>query len=144
MNPENHNPKKSGRLIVLTGPTASGKSHLSSLLLRDHGMTIPVSATTRKRRPREVWGKDYYFITKTRFQRGIEEGEFLEWNTYAGNYYGTRKREIEPVLDGQTLVTTTEIEGAANFYANIEKVYKDDPEKRDRLLERLTTVFFRS
>lgn len=133
--------EKAGKLIVLTGPTASGKSHISSVLERDHGITVAVSATTRKLRRGERWGKDYYFLTRTRFEREINEGRYLEWNEYAGNLYGTRKSEIEPVLQGNHVVTTTEIEGASNFRNNIIKAYDDDWETRDALLESLTTVF---
>jgi guanylate kinase len=68
-----------GRLIVISGPTASGKSTLWRRLVQRPGVRFSVSATTRPPRPDEVDGRDYHFISQTEFDRRVAAGDFLEW-----------------------------------------------------------------
>jgi guanylate kinase len=74
---------------------------------------VAVSATTRPRRPGEVDGEDYHFMTADQFAAAIASGEFLEHVEYAGNRYGTLRREVEAKLaEGRSVVVEIELEGA--------------------------------
>ncbi|MEO1432049.1 MAG: guanylate kinase [Cyanobacteria bacterium J06633_8] len=108
-----------GKLIVLTGPSGVGKGTLMRLLLSRHPeLNYSISATTRSPRPGEVDGKDYYFISRSKFQRLIEEGEFLEWAEFAGNLYGTpRKPVIDLMESGKSILLEIELEGARQIRA---------------------------
>ena len=108
-----------GKLIVLTGPSGVGKGTLMRLLLSRHPeLNYSISATTRPPRPGEVDGKDYYFISRDKFQRLIEKGEFLEWAEFAGNLYGTsRKPVIDLMKSGKSVLLEIELEGARQIRA---------------------------
>ncbi|MBE9214817.1 guanylate kinase [Plectonema cf. radiosum LEGE 06105] len=114
----------SGKLIVLTGPSGVGKGTLMRLLLSRHPeLNYSISATTRPPRPGEVDGKDYYFISRTKFQRLIEEDEFLEWAEFATNLYGTpRKPVIELLESGNSVLLEIELEGARQIRAKFPEV----------------------
>lgn len=87
---------KTGKLIVLTGPSGVGKGTLLQQLLQAcPDLYLAVSATTRSPREGEVDGKHYYFLTKDQFQTRIDQNQLLEWAEYAGNFYGTLR---EPVM----------------------------------------------
>ncbi len=103
-----------GRLIVLTGPSGVGKGTLMRSLLRCHpDLYYSVSATTRSPRPGEIDGKHYYFITRSKFEKLVAAGEFLEWAEFAGNYYGTPKEAVfNQIQSGKTVVLEIELEGA--------------------------------
>lgn len=76
-------------------------------------MTVATSATTRAERPGEVDGLDYYFMSREEFDRAVRDGEFLEHVEYAGNRYGTLRREVERHLDaGRSVVVEIELRGA--------------------------------
>ena len=82
--------KRRGLMLVLSSPSGAGKTTLSRRLLEtDKGIVMSVSATTRAKRPNEVDGKDYYFVSSDKFQAMIKAGEFLEHATVFGNSYGT-------------------------------------------------------
>ena len=85
-----------GHLIVISGPSGAGKGTLVKRLLADvdHAW-VSVSATTRAPREGEADGREYFFLTRDDFERGIAAGDFLEWAEYDGNLYGTpRASEI--------------------------------------------------
>jgi len=85
-----------GKLIVLTGPSGVGKGTLlRSLVQRHPDLYVSVSVTTRAPRLGEVDGKNYYFVTRSQFERMVARRELLEWAEFAGNCYGTpRQPEI--------------------------------------------------
>src|SRR4051812_6248743 len=88
-------------LIIVSGPSGSGKSTLiKGVVARHRGeLRLAVSATTRRPRPGEVEGVDYYFWTPEGFQRGLAAGEFLEHAIVHGAaYYGTPRAEVEDWL----------------------------------------------
>jgi guanylate kinase len=103
-----------GRLIVLTGPSGVGKGTLMQELLKRHPeLYYSVSATTRSPRPGEINGQNYYFISRSKFEQLVAQGEFLEWAEFAGNYYGTpREAVLNQVQSGKLVVLEIELEGA--------------------------------
>ena len=80
--------KTRGNLIVISGPSGAGKgSIIQGLLDSDPNLWLSVSMTSRKIRGQEVEGREYYFITREEFLKKVEDGEFLEYTEYSGNYY---------------------------------------------------------
>ncbi|MCP6757540.1 MAG: guanylate kinase [Fischerella sp. CENA71] len=106
--------QSSGKLIVLTGPSGVGKGTLMrSLLARHPELYYSVSATTRSPRPGEIDGKDYYFISRSKFEQLVADGEFLEWAEFAGNYYGTlREPVLNQICSGKLVLLEIELKGA--------------------------------
>lgn len=85
-----------GKLIVISGASGVGKGTvLKTMMAMKPDMSFSVSATTRPPRPGEVDGKDYYFVTKERFEQMIAEDAFLEYDNHAKNYYGTPREQME-------------------------------------------------
>lgn len=88
-----------GLMLVLSSPSGAGKSTLSRRLLQsDANVTMSVSATTRQKRPGEVDGRDYFFVTADEFTRMVAEDAFLEHATVFGNQYGTPRKAVEEIL----------------------------------------------
>lgn len=86
-------------MLVMSSPSGAGKTTISrELLSREPELTMSVSATTRQPRTGEVDGKDYYFITKDKFQDMVENDEFLEHATVFENSYGTPRGPVEEAL----------------------------------------------
>lgn len=106
--------QNSGKLIVITGPSGVGKGTLVRSLLEKHPeLHLSTSMTTRPPRPGEVDGRDYFFVSRNRFQRMVEGGELLEWAEFAGNYYGTPRRAVEDRIEtGESVLLEIELEGA--------------------------------
>ena len=103
-----------GRLFVVSGPSGVGKGTVISETLRHvPELELATSATTRPRRPDEVDGREYHFLSEAEFVRRADEGEFLEHVTYAGNRYGTLRSEVERRLRaGRDVVLEIEVVGA--------------------------------
>lgn len=103
-----------GLLVVLSGPSGVGKGTVRKALFATEGnnFTYSVSMTTRPKRPGEVDGVDYYFVTEDEFKKKIAEGGFLEYNYFCGHYYGTPLDEVEKALDsGKELILEIEVNG---------------------------------
>ncbi|BBA78800.1 guanylate kinase [cyanobacterium endosymbiont of Rhopalodia gibberula] len=107
----------SGQLIVLTGPSGVGKGTLvRSLLARHNELYLSISATTRPPRRGEVDGKDYYFVTRSKFEEMIYQGELLEWAEYANNCYGTPRFDVEEKINsGTKVLLEIDVVGARNI-----------------------------
>ena len=103
-----------GRLIVVSGPSGAGKDTLIQAALEAlPELALIASATTRCPREGEVDGKDHVFLSRTEFERWIEEDRFLEWAEYSGNLYGTPKQSVEELLDsGRSVILRIELQGA--------------------------------
>jgi guanylate kinase len=109
-----HMDTRKGKLILVVGPTGSGKGTLVEHIEKTYpDISYSISCTTRQMRPNEVEGKDYYFLSKEEFKQRIAAGDFLEWARYGGNYYGTPKAEVESRLSrGEIVLLEIEVQGA--------------------------------
>jgi len=105
-----------GLLIVISGPSGVGKGTVRRALfeMEGHDLVYSTSMTTRLPREGEVDGEDYYFVSKEEFEQRIEDGKFLEYAKFVGNYYGTPKDKIDMQLDqGKEVVLEIEVQGAS-------------------------------
>jgi guanylate kinase len=100
-------------MLVLSSPSGAGKTTIASHLLElDSNLVVSISVTTRPKRPREVDGKHYYFVSKEAFQLMAENGEFLEHAEVFGNYYGTPKKLVLDTLSsGKDIVFDIDWQG---------------------------------
>lgn len=106
--------KRQGILVVVSGFAGTGKGTvMKELLNRYDSYALSISATTRSPRPGEIDGREYFFKTKEEFEQMIEEGAFVEYACYVGNYYGTPKKYVEEQLEaGKDVILEIEIQGA--------------------------------
>ena len=87
---------KNGKLFVISGASGVGKGTvLKAVMEKRDDLFFSVSATTRPPRPGEVDGVHYYFITTEQFEEMIRQGEFLEYDAHAKNYYGTPRGQAQ-------------------------------------------------
>ena len=86
--------KKGGIMVILSSPSGAGKTTLVKLLSKQNNFYVSVSHTTRKPRPNEADGKDYFFVTDEEFKRLIKNQEFLEYAKVFDNYYGTSRTPV--------------------------------------------------
>jgi len=107
-----------GKLIIFSAPSGSGKTTLVNHLLETNlALDFSVSATSRKPRPGEINGKNYYFISPSEFREKINNNEFIEWEeVYEDHYYGTLKSEIERIwADGKHVIFDVDVIGGLNL-----------------------------
>ena len=83
-------------MIVLAGASASGKTEVAKELAKRYGVTKVITTTTRKMRVNEINGRDYFFVSKERFEEMLLEGAFVEHTLYNDNLYGSTKDQIAP------------------------------------------------
>ena len=104
---------KRGLLVVYAGASGVGKGTImKKLLAADPNIRLSVSATTRAPREGELDGREYYFVSRERFDEMIAEGGFLEYATYVGNSYGTPRAAVEKMRDeGYDVFLEIEIKG---------------------------------
>lgn len=103
-----------GILIILSGPSGSGKDTvLKELLKLDKDTVLSISSTTRKPRDGEIDGVDYNFLEVSEFKELIENDGVLEYAQYCDNFYGTPRKFVENTLDsGQNIILEIEVQGA--------------------------------
>ncbi len=112
-----------GFLLVLSGPSGSGKGTVSQALLTNRDdIVFSISATTRKPRPTEVDGENYFFLTEEEFKEMDANGGFLESAFVHANYYGSPKQFVlDQIEKGEIVLLEIDVQGALQ----IKKNYKD-------------------
>lgn len=133
-----------GKLLVISGLSAAGKGTIAKELVnRYDDFVLSISATTREKRRNEIEGKDYFFISKDKFEEMIKNNEFLEYAKYVNNYYGTPKKYVKDMIEkGKNVILEIEMQGALQ----VKKIYdkailvfflpKDAKTQRERLISR--------
>ncbi len=111
------------KLFVFSAPSGSGKTTIVKDVLNTFpNFVFSISATTRKIRPSEKNGVDYYFISENEFKEKIDKNEFVEWEKFYDYYYGTLKSQIEEnIKNGFNTVFEVDVKGALS----IKKHYPD-------------------
>jgi len=106
--------QKKGRIYVISGPSGSGKTvACQAVMKRIPAMTYSISYTTRNKRPQEVDGRDYFFVSDEEFQTLVREGKFLEWAQVHGKWYGTSQEKVYEEIDsGNNVILDIDIQGA--------------------------------
>ncbi|MCO5730765.1 guanylate kinase [Rhizobium sp. SSA_523] len=103
-----------GLMLVLSSPSGAGKSTIArNLLDEDRSLEISVSVTTRAKRPSEIAGKHYHFISVAQFERMRDAGDLLEWAEVHGNFYGTPREPVEMAMaEGRDMLFDIDWQGA--------------------------------
>lgn len=106
-----------GLLIVVSGPSGTGKDTICQKLIKENSnIWMSVSMTTRKPRPLEKDGVDYFFVSSEEFENKINDNTFLEYASYNDYYYGTPKDKVEEKLnEGKDVILVIDINGAINI-----------------------------
>jgi guanylate kinase len=113
---------KEGILVIISGPSGSGKGTVVSELVKTDSFLLSISATTRSPRSYERNGEHYYFYTKEEFEYMREHGQLLEWAEFCGNYYGTPRIYVEKQLkQGKNIILEIEVQGALQ----VKKLYPE-------------------
>lgn len=132
---------KKGLLVVMSGPSGVGKSSIRKALFEKvNNFVFSVSATTRAPRNGERHGVDYYFMSESDFKTKLNRGEFLEWNYFVGNYYGTLYQEVDRLREtGKNVMVEIDVNGALmarNILTDAVYIFIVPPTKAD-LITRL-------
>ena len=113
-----------GKCIVLSAPSGSGKTTLAKQLLQNKSLQLAfsISATSREPRANEKHGVDYFFISPERFQKQIDQGDFIEYEeVYPGVFYGTLGAEVEKLWsEGKHVIFDIDVEGAYKLKNNFQ------------------------
>ncbi len=106
-----------GGIFIISGPSGSGKDTLLAELFRKKPeLDFSISSITRPMREGEREGEKYNFISRDKFEKMIENGELLEYNSYIGNYYGTPKAPVTAAAEaGRDIIIEVDVNGAAQI-----------------------------
>ena len=103
------------KLFVISGCSGVGKGTVINEFMKRNSddFILSVSCTTRKPRPNEIDGVNYFFISKEEFEKNIKEDKFLEYAQFAENYYGTKKKYVQQKMeDGYNVILEIDTQGA--------------------------------
>lgn len=141
---------ETGKLIVISAPSGTGKSTIVQRLVREHpelNLVFSISHTTRLPRGTEKDGVEYFFTTQEQFKENIRSGQFLEYEeVYDGQYYGTHKSQVEKLIeDKNNVIFDVDVKGGCSikrFYGDrVLSIFIQPPsieELRGRLINRKT------
>ncbi|MFM8551081.1 MAG: guanylate kinase [Nitrospiraceae bacterium] len=117
-----HSGQRKGWLIVVSAPSGAGKTTLCKQLAATvPGLRHSVSYTTRKPRPGEVHGREYFFVDDQLFQDMIQRNEFAEWAPVYGHFYGTPRSALTGMMDqGLDVLLEIDTQGAAQIQKRFE------------------------
>jgi len=111
---------KTGRLIVISGPSGVGKSSIVAGLLARTNAEFSISATTRRPRAGEQDGREYHFVDQAAFQKMIADGQLLEWAEVFGDYYGTPAEGVRRALaEGRSIILEIDVQGAIQVHRKL-------------------------
>jgi guanylate kinase len=115
--------ERRGVMLIVASPSGAGKSTLCRLLLQeDREISMSVSATTRPRRPSEVDGVHYHFVSRARFESMRAGGELLESAEVHGNLYGTPRAPVEEALaEGRDVLFDIDYQGTLQLYETMRQ-----------------------
>ncbi len=118
-----------GIIVILSSPSGAGKTTLVKEISRGNNFQISISHTTRKPRPNEIDGKDYYFVSETEFKNLINEDKFLEYAKVFQHYYGSSKDIIfKKLKNGENIIFDIDWQGTQQI-------------KKQKLNYKIVTIF---
>lgn len=136
-------------VLIISGPAGSGKTTLCDQLLEEFPDRIQrqVTTTSREPRPGEIDGVHYHFLEPDVFERRVQRGEFIEWAKVHGRYYGSQRKHLEKLLQGdKDVILNIDIQGARAFHeeqadnpafaGRVHRVFIQ-PESMEQLRQRL-------
>ena len=131
-------------MVVLSSPSGAGKTTITKKIQQKYqSFKISVSHTTRKPRPNEVEGVDYYFVSHEKFKKFINEGKFYEYAKIFDNYYGTLKENVDQIIKTNDIIFDIDWQGTQQLskFKNLKliKIYLIPPNKHElkqRLIKR--------
>lgn len=115
--------EKKGKIFVISSPSGGGKTTIVRKILSEFPEIIfSVSATTRPKRPDEIDGVHYFFLTEDQFLEKIKNDEFIEWERFYDYYYGTLKTfVIDNIQNGKSVLLEIDVKGALS----VKKIFPD-------------------
>ena len=131
-------------MVILSSPSGAGKTTITKKIQQKYqSFKISVSHTTRKPRPNEVHGVDYFFISQNEFKKKIDDKEFYEYAKIFDNYYGTSKKTVDQIIKNNDLIFDIDWQGTKQLskFKNLKliKIYLIPPNKNElkaRLIKR--------
>lgn len=113
---------RAGLLFVVSAPSGAGKTSLCRAITEStENLTHSVSYTTRKPRPGEIDGRDYFFVSEDRFRTMVREGDFAEWAEVHSHLYGTSRRVLDDMIDkGIDVILDIDTQGAKQVKAKYD------------------------
>ncbi len=115
---------KKGLLIIISGPSGVGKGAVRRVIMEDKSLDLAysISMTTRKARPLEKNGVDYFFVSDEEFEQHVANGDLLEHASFVGNKYGTPKAYVDELREqGKNVLLEIEVQGAKQVLATCKK-----------------------
>jgi guanylate kinase len=153
------NISKKGHIFVISGFSGVGKGTIINKILESNpNIYFSVSYTTRTKRPNEIEGKDYFFISKEEFKEKILNNEFLEWAIVNDEFYGTSKTQVLQKIENQIdVILDIDVKGAIQVKSKLpnlttliyiipptglellNRLKKRQTETEEQILKRITT-----